>query len=213
MRQFPGAGAVTRRHIFQRLLWCPFDEVAAHVPPGSSALDIGCGYGHFAAYLSIVSPGTPVLGCDPDAAKIAVAQRGLFAAPRGPHRFAVGHPWDVVGHDVRFDAVTFIDVLYLMLPERQIECLDWAAGRLAPGGRIVIRCVEPTPGWRGKLGRAREWTMVHLLRRTWTEGPIDEGRPATFYTEALAKRGLAVQTQFRRLTVSDSAIIVGRRSD
>ncbi len=66
-----------RARVWQRWTGTPFAAVAAHLPPEGTILDLGCGFGMFAALLALQSPGRRVIGLDGDADRIAVA-RALF---------------------------------------------------------------------------------------------------------------------------------------
>jgi len=185
---YRGLGAVERAHLVRRLLRCPFDEIAAFLPRRGDILDLGCGFGHFGVWLVQRRPGVRVWGCDPDPAKIAVARRAEVGQRL---RLYLGDCRRLEELPPRVDGVAVIDVLYLMPPREQEELLSWAVARLRPGGRLVIKTVDPAQGVRSLLALAQEWIMVHLLRRTLSSGTITGGRPPRYYAEFLERLGLS----------------------
>jgi len=68
-----------RLHVQARHRLCPLQRIADHVPPHGRVLDVGCGHGLFGNLLALESARRQVVGVDPMASKIAVAQR--VAAP------------------------------------------------------------------------------------------------------------------------------------
>jgi 2-polyprenyl-3-methyl-5-hydroxy-6-metoxy-1,4-benzoquinol methylase len=99
-------------------------------------LDVGCGVGLLGFYLRERDFQQPVLGLDLDARKI-----------RYGAQIAAGHYRDI---DLRFhDAaktvpdfsgnVALFDVLHYLPPQRQSALLTQLAGRVTPGGLLIIR--------------------------------------------------------------------------
>lgn len=96
-----------RLRVWQRWTGTPFAAVAAHLPREGTLLDLGCGFGMFAALLALDAPGRRVIGLDGDAGRIAVA-RELFGdlAEFGTHDLGGPAPLPEA------DAAVFYDVLH-----------------------------------------------------------------------------------------------------
>lgn len=112
--------------------------VEAYVPRKGFVVDLGCRDGLFANLLVEASPQRRVLGIDADARRIAVA-RGTIGG-REALRFERG---DIVTvPPPRCDAITMVDVLYLLSAEDQERVLRNAATALAEGAPLVVRGQE-----------------------------------------------------------------------
>jgi 2-polyprenyl-3-methyl-5-hydroxy-6-metoxy-1,4-benzoquinol methylase len=156
--------ARVRAHIAVRWRTCPFPAIASRVPGSGRVLDYGCGHGAFAAWLALVSPAREVAGVDVAQDKIAAAEAAAReAARRGdPHatfrRVAPGElpagPWD---------AVLFVDVLYLMDPAAQEALLRRAAREIAPGGALLVKEVGNRPRGKALWNRVQETMAVRVF--------------------------------------------------
>jgi len=209
---YAGLPLTTRAHVLLRWLSCPFPAVAAAVPMHGRILEIGCGHGLFAAYLSLGSGQRSVLGVDIDAAKISQAR---MAAGRGCARGAdlrvdvgsAGHipagPWD---------AIVIVDVLYLLADEAQRSLLAGCARELAPGGVLVVKEMGTTPRWKHRWNVAQETLAVRVLRIT-----AGGGQPFTFLAppaiaDVLRHEGLETSTTaVDRHRPHPHHVVVGRR--
>jgi hypothetical protein len=99
-----------------------------------------------------------VLGLDHDEGKIAVARSTI--AGRDRLRFEVA---DIVAvPPPRCDAVTIVDVLYLMAPEDQERVLKGAAAALSEGAPLLVRSQEARIDPRFALTYAQETVAVSL---------------------------------------------------
>ena len=143
--------------------------VATAVPPAGPVLEVGCGHGLLSNYLALQSAEREVLGVDVDAPKIAAANA---AAGRGGHadrcRFEVTAPGDLP--DGPWACVAIVDVLYLLAADVQRGLLRSCAGRLGPGGVLVVKEMAPRPRWKAAWNRAQETLAVRLLGITEGEG-------------------------------------------
>jgi len=128
------------------------------VPRHGFIVDLGCGHGLFPNLLLEASSQRRVLGLDHDERKIAVA-RGTVAGREGL-RFEVA---DIVAvPPPRCDAVTIVDVLYLMAPEDQERVLKGAAAALNEGAPLIVRTQEARVDPRYALTYAQETIAVSL---------------------------------------------------
>src|SRR5919108_5647012 len=162
--------------------------VERYVPKKGFIVDLGCGHGLFACVLRESSPTRRVLGIDLDPRKIAVA-RGAIQDTQWL-RFEVG---DIVKDPPpKCDAVTIVDVLYLLPFEQQEQALRNAGSALGEGGPLVVKAQERRLDPRYALTYAQELVTVSL---GFTRG----GRERFFFAsreEALAmfdRAGFAVE--------------------
>lgn len=197
----------TRAHVRVRWATCPFRAVAAEVPPAGRVLDVGCGHGLLALHLALDSPGRQVLGIDVDAGKLAVAEAAAARAGVTASFREVSGPELADGP---FDAVTIVDVLYLLAPADQHGLLRAAAARLAPGGVVVVKEMAPAPRWKAAWNLAQETLAVRLLGIT--EGEELAFVPPADLAATLEAEGLAVRHRpVHRGYPHPHHLVVGRR--
>jgi 2-polyprenyl-3-methyl-5-hydroxy-6-metoxy-1,4-benzoquinol methylase len=107
-------------------------------------LDVGCGFGLFAAYFGQTQPRRRIVGVDPSARRIRLA-RGLAAklALTG-HTFVEGDVRDaaLVGP---FAAAYVLDVMHHLPRADQRRVLERLAGLLEPGGMLLVKDVTTEP--------------------------------------------------------------------
>ena len=120
-----------RVHVATRWRSCPFDAVAEAVPSTGRVLDLGTGHGVFALHLHQQDARRTLVGVDIDPHKIQVAARAATACG-APVSFVLGSAEAVPAGP--WDAITILDVLYLLPEEAQRKLVTAAAGELAPGG-------------------------------------------------------------------------------
>ncbi|WP_421733981.1 class I SAM-dependent methyltransferase [Cellulomonas sp.] len=188
---YRSASAGDRLHVRVRWFSAPFPPVAEALPAAGRVLEIGCGHGLFSAYAALSAPGRDVLGVDIDADKIAVAT----AAARGVPRLAFARAPDGAVPAGPWDAVVFVDVLYLLGAEQQRALLTEAVQALAPGGRLVVKEMGTQPAWKVRWNTLQETVSVKLLR-------ITEGSSFDFVdprTMAGWLTGLGLDVELRRL--------------
>jgi len=134
---------LARTHVHGRAFLSDLAFVDRYVPRHGFIVDLGCGHGLFANLLAESSAGRRVLGVDVDERKIAVARETIDE--RESLRFELG---DIV-HDAvpKCDAVTIIDVLYLLPPSDQEAVLRKAASALAEGSKTDRERGETIARW------------------------------------------------------------------
>ena len=156
---YRGLPAPVRLHTRIRSWTCPLGRVVERVPAEGRLLEVGCGHGLFANAAALARPSLDVLGVDPDARKIRWAETTVAA--RRNVRFRGG---DLAGVAERgFDAVAVIDVLYLVPRPEWPSFLSGLRERLRPGGRLLLKEVEPHPRWKFYRCLAQEAMSVRLL--------------------------------------------------
>ncbi len=164
---YAGQPARVRAHIRTRWRTCPFSAVEALVPETGRVLDFGAGHGALASWLAMRSSGRRVVGVDLAEKKIASARQGAERARERGIPAAEFHvenagafpkgPWD---------AVLFVDVLYLLDPVDQERVLREAARALAPGGAVLVKELAREPRWKARWAGAQEFLAVRVLHIT-----------------------------------------------
>jgi 2-polyprenyl-3-methyl-5-hydroxy-6-metoxy-1,4-benzoquinol methylase len=200
-------GRGDRFHVAVRWRSCPFPAVEARVPRAGRVLDVGCGHGLFALYLAARSPDRAVVGVDVDAAKLESARHAAARAGL-PVDFveAVGGalpagPWD---------AVTVVDVLYLLGPAAALDLVARAAAALGPGGSLVVKEIDTRPRWKYQLARLQEMVSTRVTRIT--EGAGVAFVPPDDIAGAMHAAGLSVTRHpLGRRSVHPHLLLVGRR--
>jgi predicted exporter/SAM-dependent methyltransferase len=105
------------------------------IPAQGSILDLGCGYGVVANWLTLSSPERRVQGIDMDASKVRVALASSRLNPRV--QFAERNVLTAAFPEC--DCVLMCDLLHYLPAERKREVLKRAYRALRPGGRLVLR--------------------------------------------------------------------------
>lgn len=157
-RDFRRAPRRARLHVLGRFLSCPMLRVVAQVPPGARLLDLGGGHGLF-AHLALAAGARWAVVVEPDRRKLLppIVRQGRAAV--------VGYAAAIGG---TFDAVAILDVLYRLPIARWDEVLTAARDRLAPGGVLLVKEIDPTRRVKGAWNRAQE-KLADLLHLTLGE--------------------------------------------
>jgi len=108
-------------------------------PPPKVVIDIGCGYGVPACWILERFPGARVYGIDPDRERVRVA--ALAWGDRGRARH--GHAPRMPDLPPRADAALMLDMIHFLDDTALASTLKDLAGRLRPGGRLLVRAVIP----------------------------------------------------------------------
>jgi 2-polyprenyl-3-methyl-5-hydroxy-6-metoxy-1,4-benzoquinol methylase len=204
---YAALGRGDRFHVAVRWRSCPFRAVEAQVPASGRVLDVGCGHGLFPLYLAARSPDRQVVGVDVDAAKLVSARRAAEAASldvdfaEAPGGELPAGPWD---------AVTIVDVLYLLGQDRALDLVTRAAAALAPGGVLAVKEIDVRPRWKYELARAQEVVSTRVTRITEGEGVAFV--PPEFIVGAMKAAGLTVARHpLDRGSIHPHLLITGRR--
>ena len=145
-----------RMHVLGRFLTCPFLRLLDLVQPGMRLLDIGSGHGTFARLAAAVGAG-PVIGVEPDLRKILDSYR-----EKAVH-FVAGFDEAIGG---RFDLITMFDVLYRVPVAEWDPLFARIHARLAPGGMLLIKELDPENRAKFAWNRAQEWVSDRFLKLT-----------------------------------------------
>ena len=136
-------------------------------------LDVGCGFGLFAAYFGQTHPRRSILGVDPNAKRIKMAEKVATSLGLTRHSFRAGDVRDVE-IEGPFDAAYVLDVMHHLPREDQAQVLEHLRSLLVPGGMLLMKDITTEPrfgllftealdrlmvGWREPLAyrHHREW--------------------------------------------------------
>jgi SAM-dependent methyltransferase len=139
-------------------------------------LDVGCGFGLFAAYFGQTHPRRRIVGVDPDARRVGIARDVAARLGLRRHVFVVGDVRDAP-LEGPFDAAYVLDVMHHLPEADQRRVLDRLRALLAPGGMLLVKDITTEPrlglrftealdrlmvGWREPLAyrHHREWGQM-----------------------------------------------------
>jgi 2-polyprenyl-3-methyl-5-hydroxy-6-metoxy-1,4-benzoquinol methylase len=107
-------------------------------------LDVGCGFGLFAAYFGQTHPRRRIVGVDPDARRIGLARDVAKRLGLTQHEFHVG---DVRDAELQgpFDAAYVLDVMHHLPKDDQRRVLERLRSLLVPGGMLVVKDITTEP--------------------------------------------------------------------
>ena len=179
-------GMAMRQFVFWKMKTDPlFPAVEAAAPTRGRFLDLGCGCGLVAHWLTLLTPERTVHGLDFDTDKIRAAQATSRENPR-----VAFEQENILEHtsDGTFDGVLLCDVLHYFPRLLKAELLGRAFRALRPGGCLIVRdaCHSDTrphrltalsEKWGVRLGQN---LTVHGLHFESEEGHHDLLREAGF---------------------------------
>jgi SAM-dependent methyltransferase len=122
-------------------------------------LDVGCGFGLFAAYFGQMHPGRRIVGVDPDARRIGLARRVSERLGLRDHTFIVGDVRDAP-LEGPFDAAYVLDVMHHLPRDDQRRVLERLAGLLAPGGMLLVKDITTEPRFGLRFTELLDRVMV-----------------------------------------------------
>ena len=107
-------------------------------------LDVGCGFGLFAAYFGQTHPRRRIVGVDPDGRRIGLARDVARKLGLEQHEFHVG---DVRDAELQgpFDAAYVLDVMHHLPKDDQRRVLERLRSLLVPGGMLVVKDITTEP--------------------------------------------------------------------
>ena len=134
-----------------------FYAVEAAVPLRGLILDLGCGYGIVAHWLTLSEPERTVSGVDFDADKIRVAQATARYNPGVVFEQRDLLEW--AAYPV-CNCVLLCDVLHYFPRELKADVLRKVFQALRPGGRLIVRdaCAEATSR-HGRVAWSEKWAV------------------------------------------------------
>jgi 2-polyprenyl-3-methyl-5-hydroxy-6-metoxy-1,4-benzoquinol methylase len=155
-----------RVHQVGRSLLIPFRSLVPYLPPHATGhvqvlLDLGCGHGVFLSLVKRERPDLELVGLDLSTEKIEGARRA-FKASGWPVRDLM--VLDIADFDDQsVDAITIIDVLYLVPVERWSDILQKCHECLRPGGKLLLKEMNRAIRWKFALMYLEETLAVKVL--------------------------------------------------
>ncbi len=148
-------------------LFCAVEKV---VPARGEILDVGCGFGLVAHWLTLFTPGRRVRGVDFDVEKIRVAQVTAGANPQVTFERRDVLEWPEFP---ACDCALLCDVLHYFPHELKADVLRKVFSALRPGGSLIIRdamamgdsahrAVARSEKWGVRLGQNRTRHGLHF---------------------------------------------------
>ncbi len=124
-------------------------------------LDVGCGFGLFAAYFGQTHPRRRIVGVDPDARRIGIARRVADRVGTREHRFVVGDVRDaVLEQEGPFEAAYVLDVMHHLPKDDQRRVLERLRDVLVPGGMLLVKDITTEPAFGLFFTEALDRLMV-----------------------------------------------------
>lgn len=163
-----------RAYTYLKMAIIPFEQFAGFLPRRGTFLEVGCGYGYLANYLSLECPERFVIGNDIAADRIEVA--GRTVGSRTNIQFVARDCRELSVSDLA--GAVIADVLHHAPFAEQPKILADVYRRLRPGGAFVMRETDIKPSLRYYLfnylsecvlyaaveklnfRRAREWRQI-----------------------------------------------------
>lgn len=170
-----------------------------------SVLDAGCGRGQLGLALLDLGRADSLVGFDWDADKLQAALVAGGDEARFEKRDLREADWPSA------HTVLLFDVLHYLPRAEQDRVLAHAASAVEPGGRLVVREVEPGAGWRGRLTTLAERVgrLLRVHRGAWLEF-----RPSNELVERLCALGLQCEiAPASEGTPLANVLIVARRPE
>lgn len=151
------------------------------LPDSGRILDIGCGFGLFAAYFGQTQPARAITGVDPDARRIAMARRVCERIGLAQHAFHVGDARDA-SFTGPFAGAYVLDVMHHIPHADQERLLARLHDLLAPRGVLVLKDITTEPRFGLKFTEVLDRVMVgwneplaYRHHREWGEMLADLG--------------------------------------
>lgn len=129
------------------------------LPDEGRILDIGCGFGLFAAYFAQTQPARRIVGVDPDVRRVRTAERVAKRLGLQGQTFHAGDARDAA-FEGPFDAAYVLDVMHHIPVEDQMPLLQRLHDVLAPRGVLVMKDITTEPRFGLKFTEILDRVMV-----------------------------------------------------
>lgn len=166
-----------RVHMLIRFLTCPFLRTIDEIQPGARVLDLGSGHGLYARLLT-EERAREVIAVEPD------LRKSLLPSPSSRIRKVAGYDDCVRG---TFDAAVMFDVVYLLTPDARRALFGRVFDRLRPGGRFVLKDMDPSHRLKMRWARLQERLSETFLGITLGHGFVAQSKEEV--TAMLAEAG------------------------
>jgi len=189
----------------------PSGRIAALVPDGARALDLGCGNG--LVTMAYARRAALVHGIDYDERKTALARTRLEGFKNVT--IATGDINEALAKGVAggFDTAVISDTLASIPFQQQEAILARLAVTLQKPGRIIIKIIDTRPRWKFWCALLIASAVYKLLGLSRSHEQCFFHRPAAWYADELVRLGFTVRiTPMHRLALPH-VVIEGRRGD
>ncbi|MBI4708677.1 MAG: methyltransferase domain-containing protein [Candidatus Portnoybacteria bacterium] len=130
--------------LWMRFKITPLDKLLELFPESGKLLDLGCGFGGFSYFFSIKRPMVEILGVDPSERRIKTAE-DVYLKPVNI-KFIKGKIDDL--SEGSFDAISLIDVTYLLSEQELVKTLKECYKKITPGGVLVLKTMNKARSFR-----------------------------------------------------------------
>lgn len=121
-----------------------FKKIEELTPPKGRILDLGCGFGQLANFLTLARPEREVIGIDENEKRIKIAQK----TGRKNLVFKLGDVNDQLEKEDGFEAIIMTDFLHHLDYGKQDILLARISRFLKPGRRLIIMEIMEKPKWK-----------------------------------------------------------------
>lgn len=122
---------------------CPFDDVLAHIPLGSSVFDIGCGSGQFAWLVAKYRRPNRVMGCEITPRLVDNARKLFADHPTGiAHEFEHFDGRRLPAVASTADVLVLIDVWHHVPVARREELIHSIVGSMKKGAMLIFKDID-----------------------------------------------------------------------
>lgn len=131
------------------------------LPAEGRILDVGCGFGLFAAYFAQTQPRRRITGIDTNERRVEMARDLMAALGQPGHEFLAcdaRQVQEVAGGT--FNAIYVLDVMHHVPREDQESLLRCLHDLLAPGGVLVLKDITTQPTYGLKFTELLDRVMV-----------------------------------------------------
>ncbi len=129
------------------------------LPDEGRILDIGCGFGLFAAYFGQTQPARRIVGVDPNEKRITMARHVCDAIGLEGNTFLAGDARDV-RIEGTFAGAYVLDVMHHIPEADQLPLLERLRDLLAPRGVLVVKDITTEPAFGLEFTRLLDRAMV-----------------------------------------------------
>ncbi len=130
------------------------------LPAQGRILDVGCGFGLFAAYFGQTQPARAIVGVDPDERRVRMATKVSETLGLN-NRFIAGDIRNVT-LDGEFDGAYVLDVMHHLPADDQWATLAQLRESLKPGGTLVIKDITTEPRFGLEFTRLLDRAMIGM---------------------------------------------------
>jgi ubiquinone/menaquinone biosynthesis C-methylase UbiE len=192
LSRYKSAPLSTRFFLTARWKLTPYSRMAAHLPTQGEILDLGCGHGLFALAAALHSPSRKVLGIDHDTKRIELAHTAV--ADLSNIQVRTGSMLQISEEKNNFSGISMIDVMHYFEPQAQETLIKKAYELLPPGGKLLVREVDPEGGFASRWNRLYEKiaTKIGFTRSDETQLYF---RSKSGWVDLLEKVGFQVQPE------------------